>query len=198
MSITNEINPSIEQLKIQLQSFGMLTPQCWADIKNNLNEKSLQKGECFSKKGQYNREFAFVQKGIGRIYITTNKGSDFTKYFFGKHDFLMASIEPKMPSEVNIQALSEIKYIYIPFATFETLLKTHKHLSLILNNLLLDYFGKKQQREINLLTNSALDNYQLFLKDYPDLQERIPHYHIASYLGVSPVQLSRIRKKMSH
>ncbi|WKN44989.1 Crp/Fnr family transcriptional regulator [Tunicatimonas pelagia] len=188
----------LQHLKKELEHFGKLSEACWTDIRGNLKEKTLEKGQFFSRKGQYNREFAFVSSGIGRIYITTKNGDEFTKYFFQQNDFLIASIEPQMPSQVNVQALTEICYTYVPFSTFDSLISRYNELSQILNRLLLGYFGKKQQREINLLSNSATENYKLFLQEYPELETKIPHYHIASHLGITPVQLSRIRKNLAH
>jgi CRP-like cAMP-binding protein len=59
-----------------------------------------------------------------------------------------------------------------------------------------DYFIKKDQREYEFLLLDATQRYQNFLCDYKNLKERIPQYHIAAYLGISPVSLSRLIAKM--
>ncbi|MGD1843651.1 MAG: Crp/Fnr family transcriptional regulator [Thermonemataceae bacterium] len=197
MSVDKEYQ-AVYRLKEAIEHHAKISDACWINIENNLKEKTLRKNQFFSKSGQYNREFAFITSGVGRIYIITKEGKEFTKYFFQQNEFLMASIEPQMPSQVNVQALTEIRYIYLPFSIFESLLSKHKELSQILNSLLLSYFGKKQQREINLLSNNAIDNFKLFRENYPSLETQVSHYHIASYLGITPVQLSRIRKKLAY
>jgi muramidase (phage lysozyme) len=52
---------------------------------------------------------------------------------------------------------------------------------------------KKFEKELQLLTMTAAERYQLLQKQYPELQQLVPSYHIASYLGITPISLSRIR-----
>jgi CRP-like cAMP-binding protein len=59
------------------------------------------------------------------------------------------------------------------------------------------YFVDKEQREIEIVLLDAEKRYQIFLQQYPGLSQLIPQYHIASYLGVTPTQLSRIRRKLT-
>ena len=188
----------IENFRSKLETNHRLTETCWQAIKSLLIFKQLHQGEFFSQEGQYNREFAFLCQGTARIYYIIHNGTEYTKYFLQKNDFFTASIEPGMPSQVSIQALTDVLYLYIPYPKFEELIDKYGKLAVVVNRLLLAYFNKKQQREIRLLANTALQNYQLFLEEYPDLENKISHYHIASYLGITPTQLSRIRKKLIH
>ncbi len=57
------------------------------------------------------------------------------------------------------------------------------------------YFIQKEQREIDLVMKDATEQYALFQKAFPQLENRTPQYHISSYLGITPTQLSRIRAK---
>jgi hypothetical protein len=57
------------------------------------------------------------------------------------------------------------------------------------------FFVRKEKREIELVTLEAKERYAIFQKEHPKLEQRIPQYHIASYLGITPTQLSRIRSK---
>ena len=54
----------------------------------------------------------------------------------------------------------------------------------------------KEIREVEIVQNNAAQRYKKFLAEYPSLEERLPQYHIASHLGITPTQLSRIRKKI--
>ena len=56
---------------------------------------------------------------------------------------------------------------------------------------------KKEVREIQIVLNNATERYEFFRQEHPGLENKIPQYHIASYLGVTPIQLSRIRAKMA-
>ena len=59
------------------------------------------------------------------------------------------------------------------------------------------FLVQKEQREIQLVLLDAAERYQIFRAEFPELEQLIPQYQVAAYLGVSPTQLSRIRKKMS-
>lgn len=183
--------------KQSLEAHHPLSVGCWIEIEQSLTLKKLSKTQHFSVQGQYNRELAFFCEGVARVYYLTDKGTEVTKYFVTVHEFMTASLEPKLPSVINIQSLTDSTYLSIAYDKFEQLLERYLELSLITKNLLLSYFGRKQKREISLLANSAIENYQLFLEEYPDLEKHIPHYYIASYLGITPTQLSRIRKIFS-
>ena len=184
--------------KQKLFSATPLSNECWDSLESLIEVKELSKTEYFSKSGQRNREFSYVISGIGRIYFLTNKGEEYTKHFIQNGDFLMATVEPNVPSEVNIQALTDMTYLSVPFRRFEELLNEYHELMNAYNKLIFSYFGKKQKREINLLSKNATQNYKDFVIDFPNFEKKIAHYHIASYLGITPTQLSRIRKNTAH
>ena len=71
-----------------------------------------------------------------------------------------------------------------------------KEVSSFIQKLTFEYLEQKQDREIRLLSEEAMANYLLFRKMFPKLENNIQHYHIASYLGITPTQLSRLRKKL--
>ncbi|GMU95073.1 MAG: hypothetical protein AMXMBFR50_05900 [Ignavibacterium album] len=56
---------------------------------------------------------------------------------------------------------------------------------------------QKEKREIEIVLLNAEKRYQIFRNDFPQLEQQIPQYHIASYLAITPTQLSRIRRKIS-
>ena len=72
----------------------------------------------------------------------------------------------------------------------------HKQINVFIQKLTFEYLEQKQDREIRLLSEEAMSNYLMFRENFPDLENKIPHYHIASYLGITPTQLSRLRKKL--
>ena len=59
------------------------------------------------------------------------------------------------------------------------------------------YFVQKEQREVEIVLLNASERYLIFKKEFSDLEQIIPQYHIASYLGITPTQLSRVRQKLS-
>lgn len=99
------------------------------------------------------------------------------------------------PSAVSVQALTPGSLLLIPMDEFSRLILTDtawlKTAREIAHRLLM----KKFERENQLLTLSALERYDLLEQRYPQLIQQIPAYHIASYLGITPISLSRLRSK---
>ena len=109
----------------------------------------------------------------------------------------MTSLDEKRDSSVFIQTITKCKIILFDYNKFIELSLKHKFLEKILNKILLEYMTKKQQREIELLSLDAKDRYIQFVKNNPILLEKLPQFHIASYLGITPTQLSRIKKSIN-
>ena len=111
---------------------------------------------------------------------------------------MASSISLEKKSITNIQALSNTEIIFLPLTELLKLTKKYPDLLIFIQKMTFSYLEQKQQREINLLSETALNNYLIFKKDFPNLEDKIKHFHIASYLGITPTQLSRVRKKLSH
>ena len=110
----------------------------------------------------------------------------------------LASVLQKAESYLNFQALTDCKMLVADFYDIEALYDKHRCVeSLIRIVLQNDWVIKKEQRELRLVLNSAEERYHYFQKEYPGLENRIPQYHIASHLGITPIQLSRIRADLS-
>lgn len=157
--------------------------------------KELSAAAFFSKEGQCSKEIAVVNTGLLRIFYVDEAGREWNKAFLQTDDFLMANPNITEKSQVNIQTLETCQLYCISLKDYKLLTQQFPKLKDMFQQLLLEYLSKKQNREIALLTKNARQRYASFLKEFPDLEDRIPHYHIASYLGITPTQLSRIRKK---
>jgi len=173
-----------------------LGAECWSEIDPLIYCKELGKNEYFSREGQINGEFGFLQNGILRIFYLNDRGEEWNKHFLQRGDFVAASISPEKKSVTNIQALSKTRISCIPYAELLELSVRYKTLGRFLQKLTFEYLEKKQAREIRLLSEDSLSNYRMFKTTFPGLEPKIQQYHIASYLGITPTQLSRLRKKM--
>jgi len=137
-----------------------------------------------------------VIKGIIRVYHLREDGTEYNKNFFTKNDLFMTSIDKTKDSTVFIQTITQCKVIIFNYSEFMALSIKHRVLENVFNKILLDYMNKKQEREIELLSLDAKDRYIKFINDNTDLSKKLPLFHIASYLGITPTQLSRIRKSI--
>lgn len=160
--------------------------------------RKIKKDECFIREGEFPKSFAYVYSGLFRYYYTNNKGNDFTKGFFFENSFISSysAMILNRESYFSIEALEDAEIIEIDYEKWKTLLSNE----LVWHKLLLALIEKgyciKESREREFLLFSAEERYKSFLKSFPYQQKRIKQHFIASYLGISPVSLSRIRKKL--
>lgn len=185
------------QLRTSIDRIYPLGNECWSEIEPFIYIKELDKNEYFSKEGQLTRDLGLISNGILRVFYLNEKGEEWNKLFLQKNDFVAAGISPERKSITNIQALSKAIIICIPYAELTKISTRHKEISSFIQKLTFAYLEQKQEREIRLLSEEAMNNYLLFRNAFPDLENKIQQYHIASYLGITPTQLSRLRKKMN-
>ncbi len=184
------------QLRATIDRIYPLGDECWSEIEPLMYIKELDKKEYFSKEGQLVRDLGFISEGILRIFYLNEKGEEWNKFFLQKNDFVAAGISPEKESITNIQALSKALILCIPYTELTKISMKHNKVSLFIQKLTIAYLEQKQVREIRLLSEEAMSNYLTFRNEFPNLENKIPQYHIASYLGITPTQLSRLKKKM--
>ena len=103
------------------------------------------------------------------------------------------------PSNFEIQTLEDCQIIKIDFKSFRQLLYKSEDLKVFhIHYLEKNWLMANQSLKLSYVQDDAQQRYEIFLETYPNLEERIPQYHIASYLGITPIQLSRIRKNKNY
>ena len=158
----------------------------------------LKKGGYFQQTGERPDKFGFVIYGILRLYYTNDSGDEFNKSFCIENDFVASysALLQNYASRLSIQALEKTTLLVIGYKDYLKLLNQHMCWQILSKRIAEDLFIKKEEKESQFLLDSAETRYLKFLKEYPDLEVRIKQYHIASYLGITPVALSRIRTKL--
>jgi len=157
----------------------------------------LSKGEFFVKNGQQNYRIGKLLKGILRGFTLNNEGEEITTHFFIENDLISGNYIPNIPATMNIQALEDC---HISVANYKEIFSYVNNDNELTNVILTNFqkLNKQNNSRIEvLITGNALTKYKWFLSEYPNLLNRIPHYHIANFLGMTPTQLSRTRKKFS-
>jgi CRP-like cAMP-binding protein len=194
-------NTAIYQaFKQALDAYTPISDTTWQALKVVTQIKRLEKHQVLYQAGDIPSTFAWVFDGLIRGFVGDDKGNEYNKKFFdeGKFPGAMSALLTNTPSKLGFDALEETFLIEIDFLAFRRLLLEYDDLKLfqiyyLEKNWLLD----KDEREIALVQQDASARYQRFLSEFPSLVERLPQYHIASHLGITPTQLSRIRKKLS-
>lgn len=159
---------------------------------------AFRKGELFIREGQHSRQFGFVGNGLFRYYYVDDRGNEYTKGFFPEHTFLSSysAMVENRGSFFNIEALEDAEIVIFDYSQWQKLYDGHPAWKDFLVASLQRAFLKKESREREFLLFDAETRYRSFLQEYPRLDQRIKQHMIASYLGITPVALSRIRKKM--
>lgn len=143
--------------------------------------------------------FNFVVRGCLRLYKVGNDGAyHILQFATEKHWILdLASFHKRMPSTFNIDALEDTVVLRIHYLDLIDLYTRAPKFDRIFRVLLENHFMQQQERIGQLFSSTTEERYQSFLETYPHLLHRIPQVHIASYLGVTPEFLSRIRSRLT-
>ena len=104
-----------------------------------------------------------------------------------------SSMVTQLPNKINQQALTDCELLIGDFKKLTDLLDNHQDLERLLRKIAESHFVNKEKREVEIVLLEANKRYAIFQEEYPQLEQQIPQYHIASYLGITPTQLSRIR-----
>ena len=170
----------------------------WHYFADRIKPRDFDKGDLLVSTGAPASEFFFLASGLVRLFYTTDEGKEFNKSFCLANDFVGAysAAALNLPSRFSIQALEPTQTLLIPAVLLNELFERHHAWERLGRKLAENLAIKKEFREAALLLDAAETRYQNFLEEYPGLYQRIPQYHIASYLGITDVALSRIRKRL--
>ena len=189
----------MNELKIYLEALISFT-ECEMEVFISLfSEMQLTKNDYFAKEGEFSSKLAFVSNGVLRAFFRNKTGNEYNKTFFTPSNFVAAysSITTKKKNLINIQCLTDCTLLVADFRQLTSLYKDYPKFE-SLARIIAEYkFSIKEKREIELVTLEAKERYKIFKKDHPNLEILINQYHIASYLGITPTQLSRIRSQNS-
>jgi CRP-like cAMP-binding protein len=198
--ILNDEKMSFLALRHSLESYAPISDESWEALKGISKFRSLKKHTLLYRAGDIPQSYAYIYQGLVRGFVCDDKGNEYNKKFFdeGKFPGAMSALLTNTPSKLGFDALEETLLIEIDFLAYRRLLLEHDDLKLFqISYLEKNWLLDKDEREIALVQQDASARYQQFISEFPSLVQRLPQYHIASHLGITPTQLSRIRKKLS-
>lgn len=189
--------PKMEELKSYLRKLIPFTDEEAEMFISLFSEIQLKKHDYFAEEGKYASKLAFLSMGIMRAFFRNNSGNEYNKTFFTPPNFVAAysSVTTKQKNLINIQCLTDCHLLVADFDKVTLLYKDFPKIESLARILAEHKFAIKEKREIELVTLEAKERYDIFKNEHPGLENQISQYHIASYLGISPTQLSRIRTK---
>lgn len=163
-------------------------------ITNSFSLETFRAGDHFVREGQRCFKMAFVLQGCFRFYVN-KEDQQRTFYLFQERSFFSEnrSLLTGKPSKFNVEALEESELATVPYTRLRELYKTTPGIAdagyVMLENLLVS----AENRLFSFISDSPEERYRILLDKAPALLQRVPQKHLASYLGVTPISLSRIK-----
>ncbi len=170
----------------------------WSKIESRFTVQNLKKGEMLTRAGEVSRTVSFVNKGILRIFYTV-QGQEISTGFVQEGEYIScyASFLTREPAAESIDALEDAELINLSYDDMQELYQS---------NPVFERFGRKvaemlfrmvSTQTTRLLTLNPEERYKSIIESQPFIINRVPQYMIASYIGITPEHLSRLRKKMT-
>jgi CRP-like cAMP-binding protein len=189
-----------DQIKAYYLSFvPELQEYDWTIFKGKLTIQRLKKGELLVRNGDTCRQVSFINKGLLRFFYLVN-GKEISTGFVPENAYVSQydSFLTNQPSAGNIDALEDCELINLSYDDMQALYKS---------NPVFEIFGRKiaemlfimiSSQTTMLLTMSPEERYRSVIQNHPFVIQRVPQYMIASFIGITPEHLSRLRKKKSY
>lgn len=185
----------LDELKNILRELAGIPDKDLSVLDDLCSIKRYKKKELLLRSGHIATYAVYIVEGAFREYYTDKNGREFNKAFCFKGDFTGSyyDLHLRQPSSATIEALADSTVILINYKKFQQLVQSDTFWLRVSYTLIHHLVMRKCEKEMQLLTLTAAERYALLQKRYPELEQLVPSYHIASYLGITPISLSRIR-----
>ncbi|WP_328189309.1 Crp/Fnr family transcriptional regulator [Marinobacter sp. OP 3.4] len=160
--------------------------------------RHYRQGEYLFHQGDQADRLCFLKAGLVKAHYDTLDGKEFIKSFVKEGGFIgsISSLTAGNPAPFSVVCLEDSETMEVDAPTLMALMDRDHGIATSLNTMLLGLAARKELREYELLCLTPETRYQRFLDRYGDLVERLTQANIARYLGITPVALSRIRKRL--
>lgn len=159
---------------------------------------TFHKNEILTKTGEIAKKFYIIKKGIVRSYHIDENGKDHIRSFFtaGRTTGSLGSLISKQPSKLSYDCLTDCEFYEFNFNEIKELIEKDPNILMLYSKVLENIYFYMESKIYDLSVLNGTQRYLKLQDQIPDIETLIPQYHIASYLNVSAVQLSRIRKEI--
>jgi CRP-like cAMP-binding protein len=190
----------LESFRNAIAQFITFTDEQWALFSAHFYTRKIKKRQLFTAAGKTCTEIGFVFSGSFRIFIERGD-MEISNYFSFEGDLISSykSFLRQEASRVNIEAMEDSMLICFTYGNIQTLvnderiaLKMERFGRMIAEYLICCY----EDRMLTFVTKTPEERYLELLSDQPSILQKIPQYYLANYLGITPVSLSRIRKRI--
>ena len=176
-----------------------LTAEEKAQVKTYFQPKKLRKKQYLLQEGDVCKHIAFIEKGALRAYSVDENGNEHIMQF-GLEGWVISDLYSFLtgePATYNIDAIEDAEVILISkSANDELLQKLPKYETFTRLNITGAYLAM-QRRLTSIISSTLEERYATFIALYPNIVQRVPQHMIASYMGLTPETLSRVRRRIS-
>ena len=168
----------------------------WKDFQGFLIEKKISAKTVLLHEGEISNKIYFIKNGCLREWFNKD-GKDITFQFFfeGQPVASIDSFMNQKPSLFTIESVEPTNILTIEKTDFEKLLNTYLDLNKGFQDFIFERFRIYGQLFLSRIKDSPQERYEELIKNHPEIIKRIPQHYIASYLGITPISLSRIRNR---
>lgn len=195
----NEIEKYKPFLKNKLNAYCQVSDASIALIAAIAKVQDLAKGEVLLPLGKIAKQKHLLYKGAIVATFMNSNGDCYHKNIFLENDFVGSTVSAikRAPSNFALEAIENSVVISFDYQKYRALIAGNAELK----NFYIAYLEKnwvvdKEKRELDIVLKDASERYLDFMMKHPDVEQRIPLRYIASHLGITPTQLSRIRREM--
>lgn len=186
-----------DQLKANFSRYTELSPSELSFICEHYERREVAKGEYVLRKGEICRIEGFVIEGCFRVFTIDDQGNERILYFAAEDWWIMEidSFINQTASELSVQAIENSTILYITRAAKERLYNEMPKVERLFRIMSQTAVAAWQRRLIRNHSMDAEQRYHHFITSYPEIAKRLTNKHIASYLGITPEFVSKIRKR---
>ncbi len=168
------------------------------DIDALLENKRFKAGDILLKEGSISRVSYFNLKGCVRMYYLID-GEEKTTHYYTENQFITSfrSFTNQIPADHYLQCIEDCELVLVSYEAEQELLNKHPKLEFFARVILENELANYQHMLSSYIISNPESRYKNFIKNYPELLQRIPLYQLASYLGITAESLSRIRKRIT-
>jgi CRP-like cAMP-binding protein len=190
----------MQSLVLFYNSISPLKEKTWEELLPLFKEQKLAANEYFIRENEVARKIAFLESGVVRAFFINQEGQEYNKQFFVGPSSIggYTSLLTGKPNLIPQQALTDCKIWSCDYRLLTDRYDKFPDLERLGRKIAEYYFLEKEKKELEIVLLDASQRYKIFQTEFHALEQLIPQYHIASYLGISATQLSRIRHQFAN
>lgn len=182
-----------------LKKFGNISEQSFKKLQKLTTLRKVPANTVLCKSGTIPKNIYMLVSGVINAFVTSESGKYFNKRLYTPISFAgaLTSMLKNEPSEVTYTSLTECKFFELNFEEFKMLCREEFEVGRLYVKVLEHAFIAYEERNLDLMRLDATQRYLKLRDEVSNIDDLIPQYQIASYLNITSVQLSRIRKKLN-